>query len=138
MLQIMVEPRIRIKRAVVKKLLSGENIFSSLHGGKHYQIKGNANIPSSWWSITLYNEKDFLHKNSDNRFSFSNFNVKTKADGTFVIDINPTRPSGSKNWLPSPQNEAFNLKLRIYEPKPELYDNIATFKLPKVTEVEAI
>ncbi len=123
---------------IIKRLLSKEKLTSNLQGGTHYRITGNVNIPSNWWSITLYNEKDFLHGNRKNRFSFSNFSVKADADGKFVIDVSPTKTAGSVNWLPSPKNGGFSLKLRIYEPLPELYNNIAAYELPKILKVGSL
>ncbi len=59
----------------------------SLSSEKHYQIEGNVNIPSAWWSITLYNNSDFLVKNAEERYSFTNFNLVTDENGQFRIDV---------------------------------------------------
>ncbi len=125
------------ERAIFKKIISGKKL-TSIQGGNHYQIIGNANIPSNWWSITLYNEQDFLHGNPENRFSFSSFSIHADEKGRFVIDVSPTKPPGSTNWLPSPDEDGFNLKLRIYEPLPDLYNNISTYELPKILKVGAL
>jgi hypothetical protein len=122
------------EQGIFKKVISGKKL-TSIQGGIHYQIIGNANIPSNWWSITLYDEQDFLHGNPDNRFSFSSFSIDADEAGRFVIDVSPTRPPDSINWLPSPTKDGFNLKLRIYEPLPDLYNNIATYELPKIVKV---
>jgi len=123
---------------IIKRLLSKEKLTSSLKGGTHYQIVGNVHIPSNWWSITLYNEQDFLHENPEKRFSFSSFSINANKKGKFIIDVSPIRPVGSINWLPSPDKEGFSLKLRIYEPLPDLYNNISNYELPKILKMRAL
>ncbi|MCP4158584.1 MAG: DUF1214 domain-containing protein [Deltaproteobacteria bacterium] len=115
-----------------KKLLSGPKHWFTLNSKKHYQIIGNINIPSAWWSITLYNDKDLLVKNSVKTYSYTNYNLVTDPNGDFVIDVASVKPEVATNWLPSPTNTPFNLKMRIYEPSKEVYENIGTYPLPKL------
>jgi|GEM_PF-1636808 len=110
----------------------------SLSADKHYRIEGNVKIPVSWWSITLYNNSDFLVENPEDRYSFTSFNLVTDANGNFAIDVASQKPADATNWLPAPHNGSFNLKLRIYEPFAEVYENIATYPLPRVKEVGEI
>ncbi|MBW1898277.1 MAG: DUF1214 domain-containing protein [Deltaproteobacteria bacterium] len=109
--------------------------LSKMKGGHHYQIKGNVNIPGKWWSITLYNEDEFLFNNPDRRYSFTNFNLETDDSGNFTIDVAPVKPIDAENWLPSPSSENISLTFRIYEPEEQLYQNIVSFPLPSVSEV---
>ena len=107
-----------------------------MYGDRHYRIVSRKPIPTAWWSITLYNDRRFLVANEENRYSFTNFNVIRDRDGSFVIDIAPARPEGAKNWLPAPKGERINVILRVYHPAPELYENIESYPLPVVKEVE--
>ena len=120
-----------------KKLFSGPKHWFTLSNAKHYRIKGNINIPATWWSITLYDNKDLLVKSSEKRYSFTNYNLVTDNDGNFTIDVASIKPVGATNWLPAPHDRPFNLKMRIYEPSEEVYESIATYPLPKLKEVIA-
>jgi hypothetical protein len=118
-----------------KKLLSGPKHWFSLDSNAHYQITGNVNLPASWWSVTLSNDQELLVDSETDQYSFSNFSLVTDDVGNYVIDIAKTKPDGTLNWLPTPQQGIFNIKLRIYQPSPELYNNIATYDLPKLSTV---
>ena len=109
--------------------------LTRLKGGRHYQITGLKDLPSAWWSITLYDADNLLFANPDNRYSFTNFNLKTDESGGFVIDVAPERPLHASNWLPSPDAGNIYLALRIYEPAPALQDSLATYPLPRLAEV---
>lgn len=119
-----------------RNLFSGPRNWFTLSSKKHYRIEGTINIPASWWSITLYDDRDVLVENPDKRYSFTNYNTVADAAGNFTIDVAPQKPDGAVNWLPAPTDRPFNLKLRIYEPSKELYENIATYPLPKLKEVK--
>ena len=106
-----------------------------LRGGTHYRIEGSNNIPATWWSLTLYDADQFLFANAENRYSFTNFNVKTDRAGYFEIDVSPERPQGSQNWLPSPSEGGFTLFLRVYEPGAALRGDLSGYPLPHITEV---
>lgn len=106
-----------------------------LRGDHHYRIEGSARVSAQWWSVTLYNDRELLHDNPENRYSFTDFNVQTRPDGSFAIDVAPRRPPGAANWLPSPAGDVFSVTLRIYRPAPELVGGIETFPLPRVSRV---
>jgi hypothetical protein len=105
-------------------------------GDRHYRIISRKPIATAWWSITLYNDRRFLFDNEENRYSFTTFNVVRERDGSFVIDVAPSKPQGAKNWLPAPKGERFHVILRVYHPAPELYENIEAYPLPVVREVK--
>jgi len=107
-----------------------------LKGGRHYQITGQANVPAAWWSITLYDADFFLFDNAEHRYSFANFNLKADDSGYFVIDVAAERPPNATNWLPSPSAGNITLVLRIYEPRPALYEHLGTYPLPQRIEVK--
>jgi len=106
-----------------------------MKGNRHYKIEGNVNLPANWWSITLYNQDEFLFDNPDHRYSFTNFNVKTDDKGNFTIDVAPRKPEGATNWLPSPPSGPISLTFRIYEPEKSIYQHLDTYPLPRVREV---
>ena len=110
---------------------------SHLVGGKNYIIT----IPSdqltpakAFWSITAYNQSDFLVDNPNNvneiyALRGTDLNIE---NGQAVILVQPTAPSDSNaNWLPSPLSGLMSLTMRLYWPKEEVLDG--TWKPPVVS-----
>ena len=116
------------------------NVFAGqpirrLEGGRHYRIHGT-DIPSAWWSITLYGENELLFDNPGNRYAWRGDELTRNPDGRFVIHVAPTRPEGARHWLPSPVDGEVSLTLRVYKPDPALLENLDTFSLPRIERVE--
>lgn len=108
-----------------------------LDGSAHYQIRGRMDMPSVWWSVTLYDEQFAFISNPEGRHSFTSFNTIPCEDGrTFVIDIAPEPPEGALNWLPSKRRETFNIVWRFYLPGAQILDDADGFELPEVVCVE--
>jgi hypothetical protein len=106
-----------------------------LEGGKHYRIRGT-DIPSTWWSITLYGADDYLFANAENRYAWRSDELTREPDGSFVIDVAPQRPAGSRHWLPAPDRGQVSLTLRIYHPDAAVTANLDTYALPRIEQVE--
>lgn len=105
---------------------------NALDGNKNYKLhfeKGQ--LPPvnefGFWSITLYDSKErYLVDNEINRYGFNDRDVlQENEDGSIDIYIQKKKPEETKvsNWLPSP-GEAFNLVLRIYLAKEEVFTNV--------------
>ena len=98
-----------------------------LDGNNNYVIhfdKGKLPPAKAFWSISLYNDKQFFTKNSINRYAIGNRdNLKTNPDGSVDITIQNASPGTDKesNWLPAPR-EQFNLVLRLYSPEKTAID----------------
>ncbi|CDR33323.1 DUF1254 domain-containing protein [Criblamydia sequanensis] len=89
----------------------------------------------AFWSITLYNDRQFFVKNPINRYSLGDRSgLKFNEDGSLDIYIQNTSPGKEKesNWLPSPTG-LFNLILRLYQPKKEVLEG--SWKPPSVQKV---
>ncbi len=75
---------------------------------------------NGYWSITIYNEKDYLVENPLNRYSINSVRNESKfnEDGSLDLYIQHTTPGIDKesNWLPSPSGN-FTLMMRIYIPQ---------------------
>jgi hypothetical protein len=98
--------------------LNGENKYV-LHFDK-------ADLPpaNAFWSLTLYNARQFLVKNAIERFALGDRDkLKFNSDGSLDIQIQNEDPGVGRrdNWLPAPK-DGFNLFLRVYWPKPEALD----------------
>jgi len=110
-----------------------------LNGTSRYAIqfpKGQLPPVRAFWSITMYNSKQFFVDNSLDRYAIGdrdklNFNE----DGTLTLYVQTESPGKDKesNWLPAPR-DSFNLLMRLYWPKKEIADG--TWKPPAVERVE--
>jgi hypothetical protein len=76
----------------------------------------------AFWSLTLYDERQYFAANPINRFAIGDRDKLTfNADGSLDLYIQRLSPGVEKesNWLPAPTKGAFTLNLRLYWPKPE-------------------
>ncbi|MFK8009421.1 MAG: DUF1254 domain-containing protein [Saprospiraceae bacterium] len=111
-----------------------------LDASKKYTIHFDANqIPpvNAFWSLTAYNEDEFLVKNELNRFALGDRDDLTfNADGSLDLYIQTEKPVEEKikNWLPIPKLGPFYLTLRLYWPKQEVLDG--KWKIPFVVPVK--
>jgi hypothetical protein len=94
-----------------------------------YRVEGR-DFDCRWWSITAYDEDDFLIPNDQNRYSFNMANLERNADGGYTIVL--SRSSRPGNWIPTGAGQTFSLVLRIYNPAPSVRDNISTMPLPRI------
>ena len=81
---------------------------------------------NAFWSLTMYNEKNFLAKNPISRFAIGDRTegLKYNKDGSLDIYIQKENPGKDKesNWLPAPQEGTFELTMRLYWPKESVFD----------------
>jgi hypothetical protein len=75
-------------------------------------------LVDAFWSITIYNEHQFMVTNSINRYSIGDRTTGLKHDGSLEIYIQNREPPADKisNWLPAPEGP-FSLTLRMYMPQ---------------------
>ena len=98
-----------------------------LTGSQRYIIHfpaGHTPPANAFWSLTLYNYRQFFAFNTFNRYAIRSIdNLTYNADGSLYLFIQGDSPGPGKetNWLPSPR-ENFYLVMRIYWPKPETLD----------------
>lgn len=113
---------------------------NSLDASNKYTMHFEKNqIPpvDAFWSLTAYNEDEFLVKNELNRFALGDRDdLQFNADGSLDLYIQSEKPSEEKikNWLPIPKSGPFFLTLRLYRPKPEVVNG--NWKIPFVVPVE--
>lgn len=89
----------------------------------------------SFWSLTMYNGRQFFTANSINRFAIGDRDpLKYNADGSLDLVIQRDPPTGAEtNWLPTPGTGGFSMNLRLYLPMPAALDG--TWKPPVVKRV---
>ncbi|MEM8917494.1 MAG: DUF1214 domain-containing protein [Pseudomonadota bacterium] len=78
-----------------------------------YRISGGP-LPAGWWSITLYNETNFLPDNNDTALSFD---ATRSGDGDWSAVISSSSPAKGENWISSRNAGDFDLTLRLYMPE---------------------
>jgi len=76
-----------------------------------------------FWSVTVYNAKGFMEKNSQNAYSFNNVTAKPNDDGSITIHFGGD--ANQVNYLPI--TDGWNYAVRLYQPKKELLDGTWTF-----------
>jgi len=111
-----------------------------LDASKKYTMHFEADqIPpvNAFWSLTAYNEDEFLVKNELSRFALGDRdNLKFNADGSLDLYIQSEKPSEDRkpNWLPIPLDGSFYLTLRLYRPKQIVMDG--NWKIPFVEPIK--
>ena len=84
---------------------------------------------NAFWSLTVYNDQNFLAENPINRFALGDRDkLAYNADGSLDIYVQRENPGKAKysNWLPTPAKGNFELTLRLYWPKEEVLDGTWT------------
>ena len=125
----------------VYPLSYGPDMLTTYSGVHKYVMrfnKGDFPPVEGFWSLTMYNEQQFLVPNPINRYTVSQRNkFRTNADGSVDVYIQNESPGkdNEQNWLPAPKDK-FMLVLRMYRPKeksPSILNG--TWKIPPVREV---
>lgn len=98
-----------------------------------YLVMGKA-PRARWWSITAYDEDQFLIDNPQNRYAFSGEELGVEPGDEFKIRLSADKLKG--NWIPSGDGESLTLLLRLYNPSPEVYENVEGYPLPKIIREE--
>lgn len=94
-----------------------------------YRVEG-ADYDARWWSLTVYKNFWFI-PNEKGRYSYSSTTVKRGPDGKWAVHLS-TEPK-EENWLPlGHESGVINLNLRLYNPGPEVMNNLATVELPRI------
>ena len=100
-----------------------------------YQVEGEE-LPARWWSVTLYAADQFLTENDAGRYSFSQTTLRRPPGGPWSILVSSEAKSGDGvNWLPAGKPGAtghFSLTLRLYNPKPLVYQQPEQLALPQI------
>ncbi len=84
-----------------------------------YRITGQS-IPARWWSVTLYNDRNFLPDNRDNALSYD---ASRADDGTWSAIVAAEAPANRRDWISSRAGGAFDLTLRLYVPADGVLDD---------------
>ena len=118
-----------------------DNTNQPLNNNHEYTLTfpaGQTPPEQGFWSITLYNDQQFLVQNSINRYAIGSYNnLQYSNDGSLTLYIQKNNPGGEKesNWLPTSEieNSPFNLMMRIYWPGESVLNN--QWEIPAVVRV---
>ena len=66
-----------------------------------------------FWTMTLYGPDGELVPNALNRHGFTSEEIVRRADGSFIINVDPRAAPG--NWLPTGGVDRYQLVLRFYD-----------------------
>jgi hypothetical protein len=102
-----------------------------LTGMNEYAIhfaKGQLPPVGAFWSITMYNAKQFFVSNPINRYAIGDRDrLNFGDDGSLTLYIQSDSPGqeNESNWLPAPEG-SFNLFMRLYWPKRQVLEGAWT------------
>ena len=66
-----------------------------------------------FWTLTLYSPDGELVANALNRHGFTSEEIVRRADGSFILNVDPRAAPG--NWLPTGGVDRYQLVLRFYD-----------------------
>ncbi len=81
----------------------------------------------AFWSLTMYNDRQFMAANPINRFAIGDRDdLRFNTDGSLDLTIQRDSPGADKesNWLPAPAEGNFSLTMRLYWPKEQVLEGI--------------
>lgn len=114
-----------------------------LSSDHEYRMEGPA-PDARYWSYTMYGHDYFLVDNPKNIYGYNMDDIQYIDDSD-----NPEMPSnlmgnhqvtlsnkeGGDNWLPTGNEDQFYITLRMYNPSPSVYNNLATINLPTIKKI---
>ena len=108
------------------------NVVPEKNDGKTaYELVITEQVPvDGFVSVTVYNAKGFMEKNSLNAYSVNNVTAEKNSDGTVTIHFGGDPKS--LNYLPIAPG--WNYVVRMYQPKKEVLDGSWTFPDPRLSK----
>lgn len=106
----------------------GDGNDQNLDSGKRYTLRfAKDRLPPvrAFWSLTVYNERQFFAENRLGRYALGDRDkLQFAPDGSLTLFIQRDSPGSDKesNWLPAPASGEFTLSLRLYWPTTEALD----------------
>jgi hypothetical protein len=114
-------------KEAVYKLVSPPSL-SNLSQVYYIQIDSPSDIPinpTGFWSVTVYNENDYLEYNNASAYSVNGVTAQPESDGSIRIYFSNTIGDGMKNWLYI--FPGWNYVIRLYLPEESILNNTWSF-----------
>lgn len=114
-----------------------------LRSDQDYILEGPA--PNArYWSYTMYGHDYFLIDNPKNVYGFNMDDIQYIEDsdnpempanlmGNHQVTLSST--AKGENWLPTGNEDQFYVTLRMYNPSPEVYNNLESVDLPTIKKI---
>ncbi len=124
---------------ITQKDANGNDYNGANHKYVLHFDKGQFPPVKGFWSLTVYDEDNFLAANPMNRYSLNQRDkFVSNPDGSVDLYLRPDSPGKEKeaNWLPTPKAK-FGVMLRLYWPRetpPSIIDG--TWKPPAIKETK--
>jgi hypothetical protein len=88
--------------------------------------------------VTVYGSDNFLIDNPLDRYSASRASLDFEEDGSFILNLSRRPQAG--NWIPTATAadaaaSEFDLTLRLYNPREQVYRDLSGTPLPRVLRV---
>jgi len=129
---------------VVYFLASEDSDGNPLSSDYSYVMEGPA-PDARYWSYTIYGQDFYLIDNEQDIYGYNMDNIQYIDESD-----NPEMPSNIKgnhqvvlsnkkqegNWLPTGSEDQLNITLRMYNPSPAVYNNLATVPLPTIKRID--
>jgi hypothetical protein len=103
-----------------------------LRAGCDYLLEGRE-LDARWWSLTVYGDDHFLVSNAQHRYSYNLANLARAGDRSYRVHLSRAPKEG--NWLPTGGRGNVSVTLRLYNPRPSVFDRPATTPLPSIRRV---
>jgi len=136
--------RARVARIGLLALTQSETVYytaftdsdgAPLTSACRYELSGG-DLPTRWWSVTLYAQDNFLAQNGHGAHAVSADSVQRDAGGDYVTSLAEAQPGGAANWISTANAGAFSLTARLYNPDPAILSNLGDVALPDITRTE--
>jgi hypothetical protein len=89
-------------------------------------------IPARWWSLTIYDQSQFLPRNTDQASSIDATRALAADKTMWQGVLSPDRPAGDVLWLSSTAGGTFSVTLRLYNPASTDPTQLAKLAFPKI------
>jgi len=101
------------------------NVYPKANDGKTVHTLTARDVPvDGFWSISVYNEKNFFEKNDLKSYSINNLTAKPNPDGSFTIQFGGCTKA-TPNCLVTPAKWSY--QVRQYRPRKEIIDGTWNF-----------
>lgn len=98
-----------------------------------YELSGG-DLPTRWWSITVYAEDDFLPQNADGALSIDATQAVRDANGRWSARLAQAR-DGASNWISTNNAGTYNLALRMYNPADSARNDPSSIPYPTIRRI---
>lgn len=106
---------------------------AALDANCRYRLTGK-DLPARWWSITIYDETQYLARNADGAHSVDATRVVRGPEGYEVL-VGLARGDAA-NWLSTRNAGAFTLTLRLYNPAADVQADPRKVVVPTVAKID--